>query len=230
MFAFVRVAQRKFLRLSLQCLVYLVAYTGIVMVGYALCNTEPLLSVLCIVCYTVITMIKVCVGSKNNTKVQAIQEGLQLYDEYKDAEVVGVSVESGVSDQPLSLDETIQGSHNRAKNSFSECVLSVGIESGLMQVPQVGYMDVSVVSVYDGDRLYTGFSPAIALPKRLVDTALEGNIDLSRACKVSGLTSEENIGHADGFVGLFTGGRMTRKEYTKYGLIMAMAYKEHHLS
>ena len=173
---------------------------------------------------------KVCVGSKNQTKIDAIKEALLLYDEYKDAEIVGVGVESGVSDQPMSLSVIMKGSHNRAKRAFQECDLGVGVESGLMRVPQTesGYMDVSAVSIYDGDKIYTGFSPAIQLPKKIIDISIEKDIELSLACKEAGLTAHSNIGAREGFVGILTGGRMTRKDYTKYGFIMAMAYKENY--
>ena len=86
---------------------------------------------------------KVCIGSKNKTKIDAIKEALALYDEYKGAEIVGVGAESGVADQPLSLAEIMKGAHNRAKGSFDkEYIFSVGIESGLMKVPRTvsGYM------------------------------------------------------------------------------------------
>ncbi len=174
---------------------------------------------------------KVFVGSKNTTKIDAIKEALLLYDEYKNADVSGVDVDSGVSDQPMSLNEIILGSHNRAKSSFSDCVISVGIESGLVEVPLIdsGYMDVSAVSVYDGKKIYIGFSPSIQLPKKVIDIVFKDNIELSLACKKAGITDKDNIGRYEGFVGLFTKGRMTRKDYTKYGFIMAMAYKENYL-
>ena len=174
---------------------------------------------------------KVCVGSKNKTKIDAVKEALLLYDEYKGAKVVGVDVLSGVPEQPMSLSEIMRGSHNRAKRAFVNCDISVGVESGLMKVPRTesGYMDVSAVSIYDGEKIYTGFSPGIQLPKRVIDISLSKGIGLSPACKEAGITKKKNIGRHEGFVGLLTGGRITRKEYTKYGFIMAMAYKENHL-
>ena len=173
---------------------------------------------------------KICVGSKNKAKLAAVKEALLLYDEYKNAEVAGKDVDSGVSEQPLSLGEIMKGSHTRAKGAFEDCVLSVGIESGLMKVPRTdsGYMDVTAVALYNGEQFYTGLSPGIQLPKRIVDIAIEKKIDLSVACKECGVTELDNIGSAQGFVGLFTGGRITRTDYTKHGFIMAMAHKEYH--
>lgn len=173
---------------------------------------------------------KIVVGSKNQTKIDAIKEGVLLYDDLKGAEVLGIDILSGVSEQPMTLAETMRGSHNRAKRSYKNCDLSVGIESGLMKTPRTdsGYVDVSIVSIYDGKRFYSGFSPCIQLPKRVVDLAINEGIGLSPACKKAGITDKDNIGKQEGFVGLLTGGRINRKEYTKYGFIMAMAYKENH--
>ncbi len=171
---------------------------------------------------------KVKVGSKNKVKVAAVKEALSLYEDFADAEVKGSAVPSLVSEQPKSLEEILKGAQNRARGAFISCNMSVGIESGLMEVPRShsGYMDVTAVVLYEGTEFYTGLSPAIELPKRVVQTALEKKIDLSEACKICGVTELGDIGSEQGFVGLFTGGRINRKDYTKYALIMAMAYRE----
>jgi len=94
---------------------------------------------------------KIKVGTKNKAKLDAVVEILKDYSHLKNAEVEGVEVSSGVANQPKSLEETINGAVNRAKKSFKKCDYSIGLESGLMHVPQTksGYMDVCVCAIYD---------------------------------------------------------------------------------
>ncbi len=59
---------------------------------------------------------KVIVGSENKVKVRAVREAFE--ERFPGAVVEGKSVDSGVSEQPLSLEETIEGAINRAKRAF----------------------------------------------------------------------------------------------------------------
>src|SRR3989338_6992451 len=99
---------------------------------------------------------KIIIGSKNPQKVAAVEEIIQDYDFLKNAAVDSVAAASEVSDQPLSLDETIQGAVNRACNAFKNCDYSIGLESGLMRVPQTktGYMDFCACAIFDGERMH----------------------------------------------------------------------------
>ncbi len=55
---------------------------------------------------------KVVVGSKNKTKVGAVEKV------WKDATITSLSVPSGVAAQPFSDEETMQGAINRAKRAL----------------------------------------------------------------------------------------------------------------
>lgn len=75
---------------------------------------------------------KIVVASKNPVKINATHLG---FETYFDIDVVeGVSVESGVSDQPMSDSETQEGARNRAFNAQKlqpEADYWVGIEGGI---------------------------------------------------------------------------------------------------
>src|ERR1035437_7657465 len=109
---------------------------------------------------------KIKVGSKNKAKLEAVIEIIKDYPHLKNGEVEGVEILSGVNDQPKSLEETIKGAIGRAKKSFKDCTYSIGIESGLMQVPKTksGYMDVCVCAIYDGKECHLGLSSAWEFP------------------------------------------------------------------
>ena len=83
---------------------------------------------------------------------------------------------SGVSCNPLTLEETINGAKNRAKSAFeysnkkseNKCSYGVGIEAGMYPVPEVDtkFMDASICAIYDGKNYYVGFSPSFEYPRK----------------------------------------------------------------
>ena len=171
---------------------------------------------------------KIKVGSTNEVKIGAVREALALYSGFANAEVLGVAAASLVSDQPKSLEETMQGAMNRAKGAFADCEYSFGIESGLMRVPntKTGFMDFTVCAVYDGADFYFGLSPAIEVPAHVMRFVTEEGMNLNEAFFKAGLTDNPTLGNAEGMLGLLTRGRVTRKDYTKQAIIMAMVHLE----
>ena len=169
------------------------------------------------------------VGSKNKVKVGAVEEILKDYTHLARAKISGVDVDSGVSAQPKSFEETIQGAINRAKDSFKDCDYSIGLESGLMNVPhsKSGYMDVCVCAIYDGKEFHIGLSSAWEFPKKEITASiLNEGLDINQAMYKAGLTEKKHIGSEEGAIGYFTKGRMDRKEYTKQALRTALIHLE----
>src|SRR3989344_8362434 len=170
---------------------------------------------------------KIAVGTTNAAKVTAVREILADYPHLKDAEIVSVKTKSGVADQPLSLKATIEGALNRAKSTYNDCEYSIGIESGLMEVPftKGGYMDVCAAVVYDGQEAHIGLSPAWEFPDpRGTKLMIEAGKNMSEAINEVGLTQNPHIGAAEGAIGVMTKGRVDRKEYTKQALRMALIH------
>lgn len=173
--------------------------------------------------------IKINVGSKNRAKLEAVSEILSEYPHLTGAEVNGVESKSDVSDQPKSLEETVRGAMNRAKNSYINCDYSIGIESGLMHVPNTksGYMDVCVCAIYDGTEFHLGLSSAWEFPQaKVMQMILKEGLDMSQAINKAGMTKNASIGSAEGAIGILTKGRLDRKEYTKQALRTALIHLE----
>ena len=168
------------------------------------------------------------VGSENRTKVEAVRELTQQYPLLVGAEVIGMRTISGVSEQPMSLEETVRGAINRARNVFQDCNYSFGIESGLVAVPQTKtrYMDLTVCAIYDGTQPHLGISSAFEYPIKIVEMIVAKRIDVSQAYRQAGLTKENKIGEQEGVIGLLTKGRLGRKEYTKEAIRMALIHLE----
>lgn len=171
--------------------------------------------------------IHICLGSQSPPKLAGVKGAFSSYPFFKDATYEGVSVPSGVADQPMSEEETVQGAQNRAKGAFSsQCFLSVGIESGMKKSDAVesGWLDQSIAVLYDGKRFFVGWSPSIALPTSVVKPVLEEGVELSEAFRIAGFVADNNIGKRNGFVGLLTHDVLTRETYTQCAVVMAIAH------
>ncbi len=171
---------------------------------------------------------KIAIGSTNEIKVGALKELAPQYEILAQAEVVFVSVPSNVSEQPKSIGETVEGAKNRAFGAFPGYALSFGIESGLIEVPhtKTGMMDVCVCAIFDGTEYHIGLSPAFECPPKVMGFVRNEGMDLNQAFFRAGITENPKLGNAEGAVGLLTKGRITRMDYTKQAIIMAMIHLE----
>jgi len=176
----------------------------------------------------------ITVGSLNEVKIESVREVLQLYDFLRESEVRGVGVNSGVTEQPKTLEETILGAKNRARDAFVGCQYAVGLESGLIPLSldlfcncERGeevkrYMEHTVCAIYDGKGFSLGFSPSYEVPQRIVELMMTRGLDLSTAAREIGLTTKDYIGREEGVIGVLTEGIVDRKSYTKPAIIMAL--------
>jgi inosine/xanthosine triphosphatase len=171
---------------------------------------------------------KIGVGSKNKTKVGAVEDILKDYPMFLGAKVEGVEVKIDQFGHPKNLEETVAGAVDRAKQAYTGHDYGFGIESGLMQVPQTksGYMEVAVCAIYDGRQIHMGLSQAYEWPKKVIEGILHQGLDGSQAMKAAGLTRHEKLGEHEGFVGIFAKGRTNRTEYNKGAVIMALMHLE----
>jgi len=171
---------------------------------------------------------KINIGTKNKAKIDALKEILEGYPDFTGAEVFCRDVSTGVSEQPKSLQETIEGAMQRAKNSFDDCDFSVGLESGIMPVPytKTGYMDTTACAIFDGKNFHLGLSSCFEYPPKVLEYILKNNKDASTAFRELGMTDEPYIGWGNGIIGVLTKDRLDRKEYTKEAIRTALIHLE----
>jgi len=171
--------------------------------------------------------IMINLGSENIVKKEALEEVIKDYGFLANSTIATRKVRSLVSSQPLNLTEIITGATNRAKQAYENCDYSFGIESGLMQVPQTrtGYMELTICAAYDSRNISLGFSQSFECPQEVINEILKGK-DLEEACIATGLTTNNRIGEAEGILGILTKGRVTRKDYTKQAIRMALIQLE----
>ncbi len=168
----------------------------------------------------------IVVGSANSVKVEAVKEVLKDYPLLSEAQILSYGAASEISEQPLSLEETICGAKNRAINAFKEntCHYSLGIESGLIEAPGTasGFLEACICSFFDGEQHFIGLSSGFEVPLPILNLILEKNLTLSDACFSSGITQDPKLGSAEGLIGILTKNRLNRKLYTKQAITTAL--------
>lgn len=176
---------------------------------------------------TLPTVSNVVVGSTNKCKVDAVKSCLQQFSAFQNATVRAVAVSSGVSEQPMSLEETAQGAKNRAAAAYAMCVndtpgiVSFGLESGLFLLHDQ-YFDMCVCSIFDGRNHHLGLSSGFQVPHAIMQAVHDHGADLSRACQIAGITSSDRIGEGTGLIGLLSHGRLNRQQYTEQAITTAL--------
>ncbi|MGD8192249.1 inosine/xanthosine triphosphatase [Brevibacillus ginsengisoli] len=142
-------------------------------------------------------------------------------------EPLGVKVSSGVSDQPLSEHETIQGAINRAKNAWEASPrptyrIGLGLEGGLHydgMYTQQWYL-FSVCAAWDGTRLTIGKGLYFPIPNQIGERVQQEGIELKTV--IDELSGTTNNNHKEGAYGLFTAGQVTRANVFRDAVIAAL--------
>ncbi|MEE3328923.1 MAG: inosine/xanthosine triphosphatase [Myxococcota bacterium] len=171
------------------------------------------------------------VGTRNGPKLEAVRGALAAFPMDPEPEVVGHAVESGVSEQPVGLKEIVAGARNRAWAAYEQgaCDLAVGIEDGLVVLPELGseVMNIGAAVLTDGARESTGLSSGFAYPPACLPPALERREPIGgvfdRYWKESeGEEFEVSSGLSVGNIGRLSRGALTRSEYGRHAVICAL--------
>lgn len=163
----------------------------------------------------------VAVGSVNPTKIEPVEEVFKHH--FKKVKVVGVSVPSGVAEQPMDHSEMYDGAFNRAKKALKKvkgASYGVGIEGGLHKYSFGWLEQTTIVIINKAGEIGIGSSGGIVLPKKLVKELKKGK-NLEQV--MDSLFGTENIGEGIGMFGLFTKGLVTRSAGVKHGVAFALS-------
>jgi len=176
----------------------------------------------------------VAVGSLRKPKLAAVHQAVAALADNLAAgaiEIVGVEVESGVRDTPLSREESMRGARQRAetlqKMAQEEAKpwnYFVGLEGGLDSVMENGKLRVFLecwAYVSDATRGYFGRSGAVELPEALAEEVVVKGTDLSIA--IDRFAGEAGIRDAQGAWGVLSANKITRQEAFRVALIAAFA-------
>lgn len=162
---------------------------------------------------------RVAVGSMNPVKVGAARAVIGRLAE--GIEVTGVSVASGVPDQPWGDDETIRGATTRARaaRDATGADVGVGIEGGVVAAADGSVRSCAWVAVAARDgREGVGGSLAFTLPDN-VAALVRGGMELGHA--MDAVAGTHNVKQGVGAVGVLTHGLVTRQQ--AYEVLVAYA-------
>lgn len=163
----------------------------------------------------------VAVGSLNPTKIRAVRMVFRTL--FSSVTVKGVAVDSGVSAQPMTDEETYAGAVNRAKRALAICptaTYGVGIEGGI-EVRTYGWFERSLVVIVDKHgSIGVGTSGGLALPGRVVQLIQEGK-NLEEAIDL--LFDTHKIGRGIGMFGVMTKSFVTRSIGVSHGVAFAFS-------
>jgi inosine/xanthosine triphosphatase len=166
-------------------------------------------------------MNQIVVASTNPVKVQAAQMGYALMFPEAPLTASGLNVPSGVSDQPMSDTETLQGAFNRARAAQSaapDARLWVGIEGGCEEQHGALFAFAWVVAL-DGERVGKARTGALELPHEVAALVRQG-VELGVADdRVFG---RSNSKHQNGAVGLLTRDVIDRRAYYIHAVSLAL--------
>ncbi|KAH6565430.1 hypothetical protein BASA50_010930 [Batrachochytrium salamandrivorans] len=166
-------------------------------------------------------VLRVVVGTTNAAKLRASQMACSQIFASHTVVVEGISVESGVSDQPLSDIETIQGAKTRAKAALEarpDAHYALGIEGGAQQIGD-RWFEAGWIAVLDHNgQIGLGSSGRYELSEVVMKKLLAGQELADVIDELSGL---HDVRSHSGAMGLVTNELVPRDAAYVPGIIFA---------
>lgn len=172
--------------------------------------------------------VSIAVGSQNPVKVNAVS--IATSKTWPLATIVGYDVASGVSAQPFSDQETLQGAVNRAKAALAAqlklatsteqtgVVLGVGLEGGVMEQGEQLWSTVWAVVVDQTGEQFTANGARFQVPEQIAASLKAGE---EMGPVVASLVGVKDVRSKQGMIGIITDNFVTRTE--EYSGIIKLA-------
>jgi len=165
---------------------------------------------------------KIIVASKNPVKIEAARLGFQDMFVGQAFEVEGISVPSGVSDQPITDQETLQGAINRAENArkaMPNADYWIGLEGGIDRVGEEMEAFAWIYVIDASGNVGKAKTAVFYLPPQIVALVNQG-MELGHADDQ--LFNDHNSKQKGGSVGILTNGLLSRTEYYRTAVVLAL--------
>lgn len=146
----------------------------------------------------------IVIGSKNPTKIKAVQ------DTFKTARVNSFSASSDVSAQPFSDEETRLGAINRAKQCAmsTQDAVGIGLEGGVMSLANQLYLCNWGALVTPSGDLFTASGARIVLPEDIAKQLLAGT---ELGDLMDDYAHKSGVRNKEGAIGVFTNDLVSRE-------------------
>jgi inosine/xanthosine triphosphatase len=155
-------------------------------------------------------MQKIIVASTNPVKINAALSGFKQMFPDNEFSIKGVLVQSGVSDQPIGRDETLQGAYNRLKGIIAavpDADYWVGIEGGIEVHDDQMEVSAWIVIQNKAGQTGKGQTGTFVLPPEIAAHIHDGK-ELGTATDI--VFGQTNSKQAGGSIGELTGGLVDR--------------------
>ena len=164
---------------------------------------------------------KIAVGSTNPVKINATKQAFEKVWPKKSWKVIGIEVKSGVSNQPMSDEESIKGATNRAKAAIklTKADFGVGLEGGIHKTNGLWFNTGWAVVLDKKGTLGIGTSIRMQSPPAMMKYVKKG-MELGDIDDM--LFGKKNTKHKQGHFGLMSKGVLLREEAYQHGVISAL--------
>lgn len=162
---------------------------------------------------------KIVVASKNPVKTASVKQAFSNF--FNAFNIVEMDVDSGVSCQPLSDEETLRGATNRArlaKENFPDADFWVGIEGGIQKQNSI-FTAFAWVVICSENQTGKAKTCTFELPGKVTEL-IENGYELGHANDL--VFKEKNSKQKSGAVGLLTKNKTDRTELYKQAVILAL--------
>lgn len=178
----------------------------------------------------------VAIASENKPKVAACKK---VFNDLKDEigsnakySFIVKSVESGVANMPLTLDDLLTGAKNRT-NTLSKILISenrpadyyIGLEGGFFikynkeSNNPVVFLE-SWVYASNGKKGYWGSSGSIEVPSKIADEIIKSGKELGDV--IDNRMNQKGIRSNEGTIGILTKNKITRQQFFESALLFAL--------
>ena len=151
----------------------------------------------------------IVVGSQNKPKIEATKQVFLAI--WPEATIISVAAPSGVPEQPWGSEETMRGAIHRSRTALAAVPgadIGVGLEGGVEQGPgEILFLSGWAAVALTNGRLGVGGGGRTPIPPELADMLLSG-LELGPA--IDKWLGRKGIRHAEGTIGVLTGGHLTR--------------------
>jgi inosine/xanthosine triphosphatase len=165
----------------------------------------------------------IAVGSENPVKIKAVQLGFEKVFPDEVWQAIGYPTKSGVSAQPMSPKESMQGATNRARQALAEnpeAKYGVGLEGGLEEIDGQ-WFDCGWCIVVDRAGIHAASSSGrVATPEAIMKEIRQGK-ELGDV--IDTIFKRKNAKQAEGHFGLMTNNAVTRTSGYTDAVCLALA-------
>ncbi len=167
-------------------------------------------------------MKRIVVASKNPVKINAVRSGFEKMFPKEAFTVKALSVPSGVSEQPMDSETTLQGAVNRVENAMQADQDSdywVGVEGGIESIDTFGMSAFAWIVVQSKTERGVSRTGTFYLPEK-VAKLVRGGTELGYANDM--VFDKSNSKQNSGAIGLLTGDVVDRTALYEHAVVLAL--------